>query len=45
MNQILTFSSYRIQLQNTVTKIKNSRLEFRSALAAEKKKNQEVFQK
>lgn len=45
MNQILTFSSYRVQLQNTVIKIKNARLEVKSALAAEKKKNLEVVQK
>lgn len=45
MNQILTFSSYRVQLQNTVIKVKNARLEFRSALAAEKKKTQEIMQK
>lgn len=45
MNQILTFSSYRVQLQNTVIKIKNDRLEVKSALAAEKKKAQEILQK
>lgn len=45
MNQILTFSSYRIQLLNTVVKMKNDRLEVRSALAAEKKKTQEIVQK
>ncbi|XP_022178490.1 bromodomain adjacent to zinc finger domain protein 1A-like isoform X1 [Myzus persicae] len=45
MNQILTFSSYRIQLLNTVIKLKNDRLEVRSALAAEKKKTQEIVQK
>lgn len=45
MNQILTFSSYRVQLQNTVIKIKNDRLEVKSALAAEKKKAQEIVQK
>lgn len=45
MNQILTFSSYRVQLQNTVINTKNARLEVRSALAAEKKKTLEVVQK
>lgn len=45
MNQILTFSSYRVQLQNTVIKVKNDRLEVRSALAAEKRKTQEFVQK
>jgi len=45
MNQILTFSSYRIQLLNTVVKMKNDRLEVRSALAAEKKKTLEIVQK
>lgn len=45
MNQILTFSSYRVQLQNTVIKVKNDRLEVKSALAAEKRKTQEVIQK
>ncbi|XP_050421554.1 bromodomain adjacent to zinc finger domain protein 1A isoform X2 [Adelges cooleyi] len=45
MSQILTFSSYRIQLQNTVIKTKNARLEVRSALAAEKKKSLEIIQK
>jgi len=45
MNQILTFSSYRIQLQNTVIKIKNARLEVKSAIAAEKKKTLEIIQK
>lgn len=45
MSQILTFSSYRVQLQNTVIKIKNARLEVKSALAAEKKKTQEEVQK
>lgn len=45
MNQILTFSSYRVQLQNTVIKIKNDRLEVKSAMAAEKKKNHELVQK
>lgn len=45
MNQILTFSSYRVQLQNTVIKVKNARLEFKSALAAEKRKTQEIMQK
>lgn len=44
-NQILTFSSYRVQLQNTVIKVKNARLEVRSALASEKKKALEVVQK
>jgi len=45
MNQILTFSSYRVQLQNTVVKVKNARLEAKSALVAEKKKTQEIIQK
>ncbi|XP_050543474.1 bromodomain adjacent to zinc finger domain protein 1A-like isoform X2 [Daktulosphaira vitifoliae] len=45
MNQILTFSSYRIQLQNTVVKTRNARLEVRSAVAAEKKKSVELSQK
>lgn len=45
MNQILTFSSYRVQLQNTVVEIKNSRQEVKTALAAEKKKAQELVQK
>lgn len=45
MNQILTFSSYRVQLQNTVIKIKNARLEVKSAIAAEKKKTLEIVQK
>lgn len=45
MNQILTFSSYRVQIQNTVVQLKNDRLEVRSALAAEKKKTQEIVQK
>lgn len=45
MNQILTFSSYRTQLQNTVVEIKNARLEVRNALAAEKRKTQEEVQK
>lgn len=44
-NQILTFSSYRVQLQNTVIKVKNARLEVKSAQTAEKKKTQEMVQK
>lgn len=45
MNQILTFSSYRVQLLNTVVKIKNARVEVKTALAAEKRKTLEVIQK
>lgn len=45
MNQILTFASYRVQLQNTVIKIKNARLEVKSAIAADKRKTLEAIQK
>lgn len=45
MSQILTFSSYRVQLQNTVINTKLTRVEIKNAIVAEKKKTQEIIQK